>query len=92
VPEKRLKNRETSTKAIILTRKLFHSVDSRSSLSVYKLHGDSSRKILTRSTPNSSALDFGNIFRPGWPNLRDMECERIKCKWTIGAAGWAAKY
>jgi hypothetical protein len=32
---------------------------------------------LTMSTPNSSALDFGNIFRTGWPILRDKECERI---------------
>jgi hypothetical protein len=42
-------------------------------------------------TPNSSAFEFGNIFRTGWPNLRDVECERIKCKWTIGAARWALK-
>jgi hypothetical protein len=47
---------------------------------------------LTRSTPNSSALDLGNIFRTGWPILRDMECERILCQWAIGAAGWALKY
>jgi len=45
-----------------------------------------------QSTHNSSALDFGNIFTTGWPNLRDMECERIKGKWTIGAAGWTLKF
>jgi hypothetical protein len=47
---------------------------------------------LTRSTPNSSALDLQNIFRTGRPNLRDIECEGIKCKWAIGAAGWTFKY
>jgi hypothetical protein len=46
---------------------------------------------LTRSTFESSAFDLQNIFRTGRPDLRDMECERIKCKWTIGAAGWALK-
>ena len=50
------------------------------------------RVYLTRSTPNSSALDLGNIFSTGWPTLRDMECERILCQWAIGAAGWALKY
>jgi hypothetical protein len=24
--------------------------------------------------------------------FRDIKCERIMCKWTIGAAGWALRF
>jgi hypothetical protein len=35
---------------------------------------------LTRSTFESAAFDLRKIFKTGGSHLRDMECEKIKCK------------
>jgi hypothetical protein len=49
---------------------------------------------LTRSTPILPPWIF-EIFLDlsyFWPKLRDIECERIKNKKTVGAAGWTLRF